>query len=236
MTDGSSAAERDGNPWVQAIMALVLVGGVVGYGLWHLLGPGSAAASTAELPAATCTPSSPTPRDRAPSGHVSGDQLCTALNRPDLAALLGVPGEKAETADGGDSSFRPAGAKTEIRTPESTVRFATYAVQVSATYDRLSVTEAHELFGDDSELRTVLGRPATLSSTPTFSIDFGAPKGTAAGPNGTARTLTVAMDPKDKGGSYEISLWREDAVPPDDAALLRVAERVLPTIPGWRAG
>ena len=46
----------------------------------------------------------------------------------------------------------------------------------------------------------------------------------------------VAQDPKDGGGSYEIAVWRQDAVVPDDAALLRVAEKVLPTIPGWVSG
>ncbi|MFD4624495.1 hypothetical protein [Streptomyces sp. NPDC058475] len=37
-------------------------------------------------------------------------------------------------------------------------------------------------------------------------------------------------------GSFEVVIWRQDEVPPDDAALLRVAEQVLPTVPGWTAG
>jgi hypothetical protein len=36
--------------------------------------------------------------------------------------------------------------------------------------------------------------------------------------------------------TVEIVIRRQDDVPPDDAALLRVAEQVLPTIPGWPAG
>jgi hypothetical protein len=45
----------------------------------------------------------------------------------------------------------------------------------------------------------------------------------------------VAQNAKDGGGSFEIAVWRQDAMPPDDAALLRVAEEVLPRIPGWTA-
>ncbi|MFJ3952124.1 DUF6215 domain-containing protein [Streptomyces libani] len=41
------------------------------------------------------------------------------------------------------------------------------------------------------------------------------------------------------GGEAEkesLSLWRADGMVPDDAVLLRVAEKVLPTVPGWAAG
>ncbi|MFF7884695.1 DUF6215 domain-containing protein [Streptomyces sp. NPDC007896] len=37
-------------------------------------------------------------------------------------------------------------------------------------------------------------------------------------------------------GGTEIALWLQDSVVPDDAALLSVAEKVLPTIPGWVSG
>jgi hypothetical protein len=43
----------------------------------------------------------------------------------------------------------------------------------------------------------------------------------------------VAGDEKDGGASYELVIWRQDGVTPDDAALFRVAEQVLPTVPGW---
>lgn len=33
-----------------------------------------------------------------------------------------------------------------------------------------------------------------------------------------------------------IAIWRQDSVVPDDAPLLSVAEKVLPTIPGWGNG
>ncbi|WP_159030594.1 MULTISPECIES: hypothetical protein [Streptomyces] len=43
----------------------------------------------------------------------------------------------------------------------------------------------------------------------------------------------VATAPR---GSLDVTLWRVDGVVPDDAVLLRVAEKVLPTVPGWKAG
>ncbi|WP_393053666.1 hypothetical protein [Streptomyces sp. LN549] len=46
----------------------------------------------------------------------------------------------------------------------------------------------------------------------------------------------MARDAKDSGGSFEPVLWREDGRVPDDAAVLRVAETILPTVPGWAAG
>ncbi|WP_328891535.1 hypothetical protein [Streptomyces sp. NBC_00316] len=46
----------------------------------------------------------------------------------------------------------------------------------------------------------------------------------------------MAQDAKDSGGSFEVTLWRADGGVPDDAVLLRAAEKVLPTVPGWAAG
>ncbi|MGW0580627.1 hypothetical protein ACWD25_32830, partial [Streptomyces sp. NPDC002920] len=51
---------------------------------------------------------------------------------------------------------------------------------------------------------------------------------------GIARRLVVARDAKDGGGSYDISIWRQDFARPDDAVLLRLAARILPTLPGWK--
>ncbi|SOE24559.1 hypothetical protein SAMN05442782_1192 [Streptomyces sp. OK228] len=70
---------------------------------------------------ATCTSSKAT-QDPGSSKHASGAQLCTALNRSDLPALLGTPAEQAETAGGNESSVKLAGG-TEIATPEATVRW-----------------------------------------------------------------------------------------------------------------
>ncbi|MFC6981855.1 hypothetical protein [Streptomyces cirratus] len=49
----------------------------------------------------------------------------------------------------------------------------------------------------------------------------------------SARVLSVATDGKDQGDSFEMSVWRTDGGLLDDAALLRVAEKVLPALPGW---
>lgn len=46
----------------------------------------------------------------------------------------------------------------------------------------------------------------------------------------------VAKDAQDGGGSFEVVIWCQDGRLPDDTALFRTAEQVLPTIPGWTAG
>lgn len=78
--------------------------------------------------------------------RVSGAQLCEALNRPDLAELLGTPGEIAKTAGGSGGSVKLAGGK-EIATPSARVEFGTYTVTLSATYDRFSVAGSAALLG-----------------------------------------------------------------------------------------
>ncbi|MFJ1555735.1 hypothetical protein [Streptomyces mirabilis] len=85
-----------------------------------------------------------------------------------------------------------------------------------------------------AQKRTVLGHPAVLYSDRTIAIaiTFNGDGKTDSGPGGIARSLLAAQDSKDGGGSYEIAIWRQDSVVPDDAALLSVAAKVLPTIPG----
>jgi hypothetical protein len=46
-----------------------------------------------------------------------------------------------------------------------------------------------------------------------------------------ARTLTVALDPADRGGYYDITVWSDTGALPDDSALRDIAEKVLPTLP-----
>lgn len=165
--------------------------------------------------------------------HATGAQLCKALNRPDLPTLLGTPEDSAQTAEGSESVITLAdGAKTA--TPEANVTLETYSVKLSASNDRLPVGQAVDYLGSAAETRTVLGHPAVLYSDRTISITFDGGKADT-GPGGIARCLLVARDAKDGGGSFEVVIWRQDDVPPDDAALFRVAEQVLPTIPGWTA-
>jgi hypothetical protein len=87
-----------------------------------------------------------------------------------------------------------------------------------------------------AEARTGLGRPAILYSDRTVSNSFGRVGKADTGPGGIARTLMVTRDAKDGGGSCELTIWRQDSAPPDDAALFRVAEQVLPAIPVRTAG
>jgi hypothetical protein len=216
------------NAWRQAFAAMALAV-ALGGALWaseELSGNGSGP------PPATCSDED---AGKA-AGRVTGKQLCEALHRPDLAALLGTPAETAKTASGGDSSFKPAGGK-EIATPSAQVEFDTYTVTLSATYDGLPVAGSHTLLGNDAEQRKVLGRPAVLYSDRTISISFRLDgSDSETGPGVPARALTVAQDAKDRGGSLDVTLWRADGGVPDDAVLLRVAEKVLPTVPGWTAG
>ncbi|WP_328297720.1 DUF6215 domain-containing protein [Streptomyces sp. NBC_00435] len=167
--------------------------------------------------------------------HLSGAQLCAALNRPDLGELLGTPGELAKVAYGSDGSRENADGE-QIASPTARVEIGACTVTVSATSGHLSVSAYATLLTDGTGPRTVLGRPAYFSSDRTLSVSLrveGATVGTR--PGVPVRTLILARDAQDSGGSFEVSLWRKDGAVPDDATLLRVAEQVLPTIPGWTA-
>ncbi|MEU2286061.1 DUF6215 domain-containing protein [Streptomyces sp. NPDC013178] len=226
MTEEVAAAEKSPNAWAQAVAALALIG-ALGGGLWAQ--DEFAGGADPNAPA-VCSAD----EDAEPSKRISGAQLCTALNRTDLPTLLGTPREQARTAYGSDSSAKAASG-TETATPEATVKFDTYTVQLSRSYDDLRVAGTEDLL-NSAAAKTVLGRPAVLYSSQTIAIRFNLGGGESeTGPGGIARSLLVAPDAKDSGGSYELAIWREDAFPPDDAALLRVAEKVLPTIPGWTA-
>ncbi|WP_328884986.1 DUF6215 domain-containing protein [Streptomyces sp. NBC_00316] len=142
-------------------MALVAA---LGVGLWTL---GNTSSSNSAPPPATC----PEGDIEKTSRHVSGAQLCEALNRPDLAQLLGTPGENAKAAGTSGGSVKPANGK-EIATPSAQVEFETCTVTLSATYDRLPVAASATLLGDGAQQRTVLGRPAVFYSDRTISIRF----------------------------------------------------------------
>lgn len=222
----------------QGLMAVGLIA-AMGIGLWVTEVAGN---SSSEPKPATCSHGLPekTPEKPAESaveaGHVSGAQLCAALLRPDLADLLGTPGEVAKSANGSGSTFKPAGGDKEIHTPSGEVELETYTVHLRASYDRLTVATVAKFLGDGTPPQTVLDRPATFYSDRTLSISFNLDGSNASSGSGVpTRTLVVARDPQDGSGSYELTLWRSDGEVPDDAVVLRVAEKVLPTIPGWAA-
>ncbi|MGW5568650.1 DUF6215 domain-containing protein [Streptomyces tendae] len=231
------AAEKEPNAWGQAVAA-VAVFAALGAALWlgpHLLPSDDDGASRAvscaggedeELPGAYRK----TPR------AVTGDELCNALNRPDLAQLLGTPAETA-TAVSGTSNTAPL-TDGKVAQPEAEVQFDTYTVNVSVTYNELSIAQYVKLmeYGEETDVRTlsVLGRPAVLASGHTMKIEINLGGGGSGGPveqGPPARTLSVALDAKDRGGYCDITVWSTSGALPDDSALLDIAEKVLPTIP-----
>ncbi|MFE1286758.1 DUF6215 domain-containing protein [Streptomyces sp. NPDC058751] len=221
MADEVAGSKRALNTGVQAVAAVVLVAGVTG-GVWGLSGIVPDDDGTGRP--ATCAGEHGTPAAK----RVSGAQLCRALNRSDLPVLLGTPDEHARTADGDDNWITLDGG-TRIASPEAVVTLETYCVKLSASEDRFSVSQGLDLL-PKAEPRQILGHPAVLSS------DRTAASGSGGTGSGTARGLLVAKDPEGGGGSFEITVWRQDRAAPDDAALFRVAELVLPTVPGWRSG
>lgn len=235
MAEENNAPSKGSGAWGQAFAAVALVA-ALGAGLWAV---GGASSSGSDLVPATCSGGEPEKDSKEPtqtSRHASGAQLCGALNRADLAELLGTPGEIAKSASGSDGSVTLAGGK-ETATPSARVELGTYTVTLTATYDRLPVATYATLLRDAAQQQKVLGRPAVLYSDRTISIGFRLDGGdTRTSPGVPARALAVARDTKDSGGSFEVVLWREDGMVPDDAAVLRVAETILPTVPGWSAG
>ncbi|MFF3314949.1 DUF6215 domain-containing protein [Streptomyces sp. NPDC003035] len=232
MAHDIDALPKGAGAWGQAVAAVVLIAAL---GAGVLLFPDSSSPVSGPQPV-TCSGSesetAPAETGKAPQ-RVSGAQLCEALHRPDLAELLGTPGDTPKSASGGSSTFKPVGGK-EVITPSARVELGTYTVTLSAASDGLAVAGSAAYLGPGAQERTVLGRPAVFYAERTLSISFRLDGGDArGGPGVPARALSVARDPKDSGGSFDLAIWREDGGWPDDAALLRVAEKVLPTIPGW---
>ncbi|MEU9147561.1 DUF6215 domain-containing protein [Streptomyces sp. NPDC048349] len=230
MTEDNDAPNRGAAAWRQAATALLLVP-ALGFGLW-LWGDaqGNTPASGSEQRPVTCVDGDPGKQ----TPHLSGKQLCETLYRPDLADLLGTPGQRAKSAGGGNGVVRIGSSGKEVATPSARVEFETYTVTLSATYGSLTVATSAKLLGDGAPPRTVLGRPAAFYSDRTIRIGFrpgGSDSGSSAGL--PARVLMVAQDAQDGGNTYEVTLWRADGAVPDDAVVLRVAEAVLPTLPGW---
>ncbi|MCM1971106.1 MULTISPECIES: DUF6215 domain-containing protein [unclassified Streptomyces] len=230
LTITKGAAVRQG-------LAAVAVLGAMGMALWV---GGESVNSSGEPTPVTCSHGEPekTPAQTpVEAGHVSGAQLCEALHRPDLADLLGTPGEAVKNANGSGSTFKPVGSDEEIHTPSGKIEFETYTVNLRVADDGLKVATVAKLLGDGTLPLTVLGHPAAYYSDRTISISFNLADGSDAstGSGVPTRSLVVSRGTEDGGGTYELTLWRSDGGMPDDAVVLRVAETVLPTVPGWAA-
>jgi hypothetical protein len=234
--DTPKKKEEEHNAWGQAFAA-VAVFGALAAALWlaprftpsddNTTRPASCSGGThEELPKAY----KDTPRP------VTGEELCKALNRPELAKLLGTPEETATTASSSNNTAPLTDGK--VAEPEAEVAFDTYTVNVSATYNKLSIDQYVKLmkFGDEKDIKTltVLGRPAVLSSDHTMKLEINLGSGGSGGPveqGPLARTLSVALDRNDRGGYCEITVWSTSGALPNDSALLNIAEKVLPRIP-----
>ncbi|MFF9312508.1 DUF6215 domain-containing protein [Streptomyces sp. NPDC014748] len=238
-----AAPEKEPNWWLQALAA-VAVFAAIGAALWLVPDRLTSADSTPK--AASCASGeteAPPKAYRENPRAVTGDELCEALNRADLAQLLGTPGEIADTASGSNGTAPLTAEKVAV--PEAKVTFDTYSVNLSATYNHLTTAQYVKLmkFGDEQDVRTltVLGRPAVLSSDHTMKIEISLGGGVTGGTGGPveqgplARTLTVALDREDRGGHYDITVWSESGALPDDSRLSAIAEKVIPAIPERRA-
>ncbi|MFD8424592.1 DUF6215 domain-containing protein [Streptomyces sp. NPDC059668] len=233
----SNPPEKDHNAWGQAVAAVALFG-ALGAALW--LAPRFMPSDSNSPQPASCSDGE---HEELPKAYkekprpVTGEELCKALNRPDLAELLGTPGETATTASGTNNTAPLTDGK--VAQPEAEVAFDTYTVNVSATYNKMSTDQNVKLmkFGNETDIRTlkVLGRPAVLSSDHTMKIEIDLGSGGSGGPveqGPLARTLSVALERDDRGGSYDISVWSTSGALPDDSVLVGIAEKLLPAIGG----
>lgn len=233
---GPDTPEKEPNAWGQAVAAVAVFGALAAA---LLVAPRFMPSDDTASQPASCSDGV---HEELPKAYkdtpqpVTGEELCKALNRPDLAKLLGTPGETATTASGTSNTAPLTDGK--VAQPEAEVTFDTYTVNVSATYNELSTDQYVKLmkFGDEKDIKTltVLGRPAVLSSDHTMKFEINLGSGGSGGPveqGPLARTLSVALDRDDRGGYYEITVWSTSTALPDDSVLLDIAEKLLPTIP-----
>ncbi|MFF4509294.1 DUF6215 domain-containing protein [Streptomyces sp. NPDC001401] len=233
---GPDTPEKEPNAWGQAVAAVAVIGALAA-ALW--VAPRVMPSDDSTPQPASCSGGA---HEKLPKAYkqtpqpVTGEELCKALNRPDLAKLLGTPGETATTASGTSNTAPLTDGK--VAQPEAEVTFDTYTVNVSATYNELSTDQYVKLmkFGNERDIKTLtaLGRPAVFSSDHTMKFEINLGSGGSGGPveqGPLARTLSVALDRNDRGGYYEITVWSTSGALPDDSVLLDIAEKVLPTIP-----
>ncbi len=97
MAEMVAAPEKGPNAWAQAIAALVVVG-ALGGGL-YVIQKNDAVADDDRPAVCRVDDEDKKAAEKAHAAQrVSGTELCTALNRADLPALLGTPQEHALTA------------------------------------------------------------------------------------------------------------------------------------------
>ncbi|MDO0909394.1 DUF6215 domain-containing protein [Streptomyces sp. DT2A-34] len=176
---GPDTTEKEPNAWGQAVAA-VAVFGALAAALW--VAPRVMPSDDSTPQPASCSGGEHEELPRAykeTPQAVTGEELCEALNRPDLAELLGTPGESATTASG-TSNTAPL-TDGRVAQPEAEVTFGTYTVNISATYNKLSTDQYVKLMemGGEKDVKTltVLGRPAVFSSDHTMKLKIRGPVG-----------------------------------------------------------
>lgn len=180
---GPRTPEKEHNAWSQAVAAVAVFGAIAAV-LW--LSPRFVPSHDNAAQPASCSGGA---HEKLPKAYkdtprpVTGEELCKALNRPDLAELLGTPGETATSV----SSTNNTAPLTDGRVaqPEAEVTFDTYTVNVSATYNQLTTDQYVKLmkFGDEQDIKTLtlLGKPAVLFSDHTMKIEINLGSGGGSG-------------------------------------------------------
>ncbi|WP_052391084.1 DUF6215 domain-containing protein [Streptomyces sp. NRRL B-24484] len=221
-TAGPEVAGGRGRPGadVQAAAAVVLVGTVIA-GMW---GAGMFSGSRADAGRpAVCEAAKDTDSPEYPA-------LCAALNRPDLPALLGTPDRHVSIAQSGGGPIVHGDGTKEF---DASAQVQIGPVNVRITHNQgLSVRDITGLRSLLAQPRTVLGHPAAVYRSTTLALVLQGGR-TTTGAGGTAHHLAVAIGPDEDAETVEFSIWRQDDEAPDQDALRRIAEQVLPTVHGW---
>ncbi|MFJ8038989.1 DUF6215 domain-containing protein [Kitasatospora sp. NPDC096147] len=214
----AAAERRRGGNVLPLVMVTVLAAVGIGGGVWGLTATPSGAEEDA-WPPEPVTCAAPRPED-----HPAYPALCAALNRADLPTLLGSPADRVISA-------RPGGF---TGTPVVEVRLGDTGVLLTDSADPVGETEFRKRYRAEPE--PLLGHAAATYSDRMLGVMVVPGQESAATDSRPSRHLVVEQRPGVPGGrTYEIALFRRDGWSPDDEVLRRLAEAVLPTLPGWSA-
>lgn len=140
-------------------------------------------------------------------------ELCPLINRPDILRIVEQP---ATVKAVGTSYGREDGwLECIVTLPHSSLR-----LNVAREGD--SVADYQRRF-PKAEPRTILGRPALwiVDPLPILHMQW------------KSASLLVAWSTADSGGTVEVAVVREDPGPGDEPKATLIAERQLPSLPGW---
>ncbi|MFJ9521304.1 DUF6215 domain-containing protein [Kitasatospora sp. NPDC101801] len=206
-----------------AVTAAVLCAVLAGlWGTGQFDGPSEKAGEKAK-PAACDAPR--------PTDSQGYEAACAALNRPDLPALLGMPTDHVVVAHPMPMAIGKE-PMVEVRLQHAAVALMVSTFSVNDRFEMRPV-----LTGLTAQA-TVLGHPAATYSSGTMAfVPANGKNGKADTKSGpSTRNILVAQDAKASGGrTFELVVFREDGTDVDGPTLNRLAETLLPTLPGWVA-